>query len=79
MKAWPQRVAHRRGFLRAVGRGGVLVSLGILAAWQEVKRRRLDNDPDCIRLSPCAACGKFARCTLPRARTARGSPEPQRE
>ena len=66
----------RRNFLRSSARllmfGGVVA----FAAAQEAKRRRLQNDPGCVRLNPCAECAKFQTCTLPKANAARSPQRP---
>ena len=52
--------------------GGVrLLALGGMAAYataQTLKARRLENDPNCIRLYTCDDCVEFASgCKLPKA------------
>ena len=62
---------NRRGFFITAARSAALLTLTIFAAWQETKRRRLANDPNCLKLSVCSDCIEFGRCTKPKAQTAR--------
>lgn len=57
----------RRDFLRSGTRYVLLAGLGGLVVAGESKRRRLANDPDCIRLWTCADCARFGGCTKPKA------------
>jgi hypothetical protein len=61
----------RRDFLAGVARTIGLGSLGALAVGQELKRRRLAGDPECIRPNVCADCIEFGGCPLPKAEAAR--------
>ena len=72
MNSLPHRPVNRRGFLVAWARSAALVVLAAFAWWQDAKRRRLANDPDCIKLSACTDCLEFGRCTKPKAQAARG-------
>lgn len=45
----------------------MLAGLGGLVVAGETKRRRLANDPNCIRLQTCADCVEFGGCTKPKA------------
>lgn len=71
MNSFPQRSATRRGFFVTAARSGALLALAAFAVWQETKRRRLANDPDCIKLSVCSECVEFGRCIMPKATVAR--------
>jgi len=66
---------NRRRFLKTGTRYAMLASLGGLAVAGEAKRRRLENDPNCIRLWTCADCAEFGGCTKPKAATARRNSE----
>ena len=66
----------RRGFFSAIARTLGFASLGGFAVAQEVKRRRLANDPECLRFNPCRDCSEFAGCAKPKAREARGPVPP---
>jgi hypothetical protein len=71
MNSFPHRSVTRRGFFVSAARSGALLALATLAAWQETKRRRLANDPNCLKLSVCSECVEFGRCTKPKAQSAR--------
>lgn len=71
MNSLDHRAVNRRGFLITEARWAALLGLAAFAAWEEAKRRRLANDPNCIKLSVCSECVEFGRCTKPKARTAR--------
>ena len=72
MKSLQPRSMSRRHFFVSAARSGVLLALATFAAWQESKRRRLANDPNCIKLSVCYECMEFDRCSKPKAQSARG-------
>ena len=61
----------RRRFFTTAARSGALLVLTTFAGWQEIKRRRLANDPNCIKLMTCADCIEFNRCLKPKAQGAR--------
>ena len=63
----------RRTFLSGMVRVAGLGSLAALVAGQELKRRRLVDDPECIRPNVCADCVEFGGCDLPKAVAARRS------
>lgn len=71
MSALLDQLTDRRGFLVAGARGMALIALSALVLFQEAKRRRLANDPDCIRISPCSDCAQLGHCTKPKAKDAR--------
>lgn len=71
MNRIPKGPLTRRSFFTTAARSGALLVLGAFAGWQELKRRRLANDPDCIRLNTCAECVEFNRCLKPKALDAR--------
>ena len=73
MSSIPHHSVNRRGFFVTAARSGALLALGTLAAWQEIKRRRLTNDSNCIKLSVCSDCVEFGHCTKPKAQSARES------
>lgn len=58
----PSTPTNRRGFLKASLRAAVLTLLGWFAVAQETKRRRLADDPRCIRVSACQDCFEFGGC-----------------
>jgi hypothetical protein len=66
----------RRGFLARIARSLGFASMGAFAVAQEMKRRRLANDPECLRFNPCRDCSEFTGCSKPKAREARGSGNP---
>ncbi len=61
------RSLNRRQFLKSGARYGLLGGLGGLLVAGNTKRRRLANDPNCIRVWTCADCVEFGRCTKPKA------------
>jgi hypothetical protein len=61
----------RREFLMSAVRSLALFAFAAFAAGQEIKRRRLANDPECIRLYSCPDCVEFGRCEKPKAREVR--------
>lgn len=65
------RSSSRRDFLAASGRSVVLLALAVFAGWQEMKRRRLADDPECLKVSVCSDCLEFGRCARPKARETR--------
>lgn len=71
MNSLLHRSASRRDFLTASGRSVALLTLAVLAGWQEIKRRRLANDPECVKVSVCSDCLEFGRCARPKARETR--------
>jgi hypothetical protein len=78
MNTLPEALLSRRGFFMTAARSGFLLALAAFAGGQEIKRRRLVNDPNCIRLSTCAECAEFNRCVKPKAREARRADSPGR-
>jgi len=64
---------NRRGFFTTAARSAALLALGAFAGWEEIKRRRLTNDPTCIKLTTCSECAEFVRCTQPKAQSARSN------
>lgn len=73
MNSFAQRSTTRRGFCVVAARLAALLVMAAFATWQETKRRRLANDPNCIKLSVCSDCLEFGRCTKPKAQSARRS------
>lgn len=71
--ARPPVPVNRRGFFVAASRSAAFVALAAFATWEEAKRRRLANDPNCLKLSGCADCVELGRCPRPRAESARRS------
>ncbi|MBN8461046.1 MAG: hypothetical protein J0M04_24720 [Verrucomicrobia bacterium] len=69
----PSTPLDRRRFLQAGTRYVLLTALGGLAVVAEAKRRRLSNDPNCIRLWTCADCVEFGSCSKPKAQDFRQS------
>ena len=67
------RPVDRRGFFITAARSAALLALATFAAWEETKRRRLEHDPNCLRLSVCSECLEFGRCAKPKAQSARRS------
>jgi hypothetical protein len=61
----------RREFLISSGRYLGFGALASLVAMQEVKRRRLEGDPNCIRIVTCGDCIEFQGCEKTKARQAR--------
>ena len=57
----------RRQFLKSGMRGVLLTGLGALAVAGEAKRRRLENDPNCVHIWTCADCVEFGACAKPKA------------
>ncbi len=57
----------RRQFLTSGTRYVLLAGLGGLVVAGETKRRRLANDPNCIRPWTCADCAEFGGCTKPKS------------
>lgn len=50
------QATKRRQFVNAGARCLALGSIATFAAFQEIKRRRLDGDPSCIKLHTCTDC-----------------------
>jgi hypothetical protein len=71
MNSSPHHSICRRGFFITAARSAALLALTTFAAWQETKRRRLANDPNCIKISVCSDCVEFGQCTKPKAQSAR--------
>ena len=71
MNLLPQLPVNRRGFFTAAARAAALLALAAFAGGQEIKRRRLANDPNCLKLTTCSECTEFGRCTKPKAQDAR--------
>ena len=71
MHSLPERSVNRRGFFITAARSAALLGLAAFAGWQETKRRRLANDPNCIKLTVCSECVEFGRCAKPKAEFAR--------
>lgn len=67
----PMTISDRRQFLHSTARYTLLLGLGGLAVAGEAKRRRLENDPNCIRTWSCADCIEFGRCAKPKAQETR--------
>lgn len=63
----PNLPFNRRQFLRSGARYSILAGLGGLVAMEEIKRRRLANDPNCIRVWTCEDCVEFGGCTKNKA------------
>lgn len=57
----------RRKFLLATGRSLGIGGLAALVIGQEIKTRRLANDPNCIKLQTCKDCIEFQGCGKPKA------------
>lgn len=57
----------RRRFLKSGARYALLTGLGGLVVVAETKRRRLADDPNCIRLWTCQDCAEFGGCTKTKA------------
>ena len=58
----------RRRFLTAGVRYLALGGLGAFAVAETIKGRRLANDPNCVKLHPCADCLEFSSgCEKPKA------------
>lgn len=67
MNANRPKSESRRCFLLTSGRFFGLGVLATLVAGQELKRRRLEGDPNCIKLFTCQDCREFNGCTQPKA------------
>jgi hypothetical protein len=63
----PSDSLDRRQFLQAGTRYALLSALGGLAVAGELKRRRLADDPNCVRLWTCTDCVEFGSCAKPKA------------
>jgi hypothetical protein len=63
----PRDPLDRRQFLRSGTRYALLAGLGGLIVTGEAKRRRLGDDPNCIRVWTCADCVEFGGCTKSKA------------
>jgi len=62
----------RRQFFAIGMRTLIIGGIGSFALSQEAKRRRLANDPNCIRLNTCTDCIEFSSgCTKDKAETFR--------
>jgi len=58
----PSTSLDRRQFLKSGMRYALLTGLGGLAVVGEAKRRRLENEPNCVRVWTCADCVEFGVC-----------------
>ncbi|MCX6886409.1 MAG: hypothetical protein WCR20_10390 [Verrucomicrobiota bacterium] len=63
----PTETVARRHFLKSGMRYALLAGLTGLAITGEAKRRRLENDPNCIRTYTCADCIEYGHCAKPKA------------
>jgi hypothetical protein len=63
----PLEQLDRRRFLKSGTRYALLTGLGGLVVVAETKRRRLADDPNCIRLWTCADGAEFGGCTKTKA------------
>jgi hypothetical protein len=72
----PSDSLDRRQFLQAGTRYALLSALGSLAVAGELKRRRLADDPNCVRVWTCADCVEFGACAKPKAQDFRRTPSP---
>ncbi len=61
----------RRDFLGTGARVLAFGAFGTYAIAQATKRKRLENDPDCVRLPSCYTCLEFSGCELEKADKAR--------
>jgi|GEM_PF-833630 len=58
----------RRQFFATGMRCLIVGGIGSFAAMQEMKRRRLIGDPNCVRLNTCSDCVEFSSgCSLDKA------------
>ena len=57
----------RRQFLATGARYLAAAGLGCLVGVQELKRRRLEGDPNCVKLYTCGQCVEFHGCSKPKA------------
>jgi hypothetical protein len=62
-----------RQFLKSGGRYALLSSLAGIGVASEIKRRKLENDPNCTKLWTCADCVEFGGCAKPKADSFRAS------
>lgn len=62
-----QLQTNRRQFLKSGVRYSMFAGLAGLVATEEIKRRRLADDPNCIRVWTCADCAEFGGCTKTKA------------
>ena len=62
---------NRRQFLASSVRYLSLGGLSVFVVAQELKRKRLLNDPNCIKLFTCQDCVEFSGCKLDKADTYR--------
>ncbi|MGZ8920672.1 MAG: hypothetical protein ACXW3L_06800 [Limisphaerales bacterium] len=63
----PNTPTTRREFIRTSGRCAGLGGIAALLIAGELKRRRLSNSSDCIKLYTCADCVEFRGCTRSKA------------
>lgn len=66
----------RRQFLKSGTRYALLTAMGGLAVAGEAKRRRLENDPNCVHVWTCADCVEFGDCAKPKAQDFRQAQAP---
>jgi len=71
MKSPPETRQNRREMFRGVARAAILGALGVLSGALLVRRSDRSSGQDCRRSTPCSQCGALARCTLPRALSAK--------
>lgn len=59
---------NRRDFLHHGARAVAVGGIAAFATFQEVKRRRLVGDPDCVKLETCSDCAELPNgCKLDKA------------
>lgn len=63
--------SDRRQFLSTAVRTVAFGAIGAYTIGQHVKRERLANDPNCVKIHTCAQCIEFGGCELPKAESAR--------
>lgn len=61
----------RRDFLGTGARVLAFGALGTYAIAQGTKRKRLESDPNCVKLPTCYTCMEFSGCDLEKADKAR--------
>lgn len=71
MKKAQDEPGSRRAFLNMAARVTAFGVMGGYVVDQTIKRKRLENDPNCIKLHTCLDCIEFGGCELDKADSAR--------
>lgn len=71
MRFLPEQAGSRREFFRFAARGSLLAVLAAVSAW--VMRPGSPGGQRCDNRGLCGGCGRFQRCELPQALSAKAA------